>query len=229
MGAIYLVRHGQASFNKRDYDQLSPQGIEQSELLGLALKARIGAPDRVICGAMKRHRQTAQYSLAQMGLGNAWDTDERWNEYDHEELIVRHKPLYANRAIMLADLARTLKPREAFQAMFEEALDRWVGGDFDHEYREPWSAFRGRIHAALDDIVVNGRSTTTLVYTSGGAISAVVQRLWTLPEREWRKLNRVIANATVTKVVFGSRGAFLSTFNEHSHFEGEQQHLLTYR
>ena len=34
MAAIYLIRHGQASFWKADYDQLSHKGTEQSELLG---------------------------------------------------------------------------------------------------------------------------------------------------------------------------------------------------
>ena len=30
MAAIYLIRHGQASFGKADYDQLSEQGIKQA-------------------------------------------------------------------------------------------------------------------------------------------------------------------------------------------------------
>lgn len=229
MGAIYLIRHGQASAGKRDYDQLSPMGIEQAERLGEALRSRIGTPDRVICGDMKRHRQTAHYSLAHMGQGNDWHTDARWNEYDHEDLIVRHKPLYASRTLMLADLARTLKPRIAFQAMFEEALQRWTSGRHDAEYNEAWPAFQQRIVAGLRELIDSGRSQNTLVYTSGGVISTVVQQLWQLPDAEWQKLNRIIANATVTKVVFGNSGSFLSTFNEHSHFEGEHQHLLTYR
>ena len=45
MRLIYLVRHGQASFGKRDYDALSELGHEQSRLLGRALAAREIVPD----------------------------------------------------------------------------------------------------------------------------------------------------------------------------------------
>ncbi|PCI45804.1 MAG: histidine phosphatase family protein, partial [Alphaproteobacteria bacterium] len=34
MAEIYLVRHGQASFNTDDYDRLSDRGRQQSEYLG---------------------------------------------------------------------------------------------------------------------------------------------------------------------------------------------------
>lgn len=32
MSAVLLVRHGQASFGAADYDQLSPEGEEQSRI-----------------------------------------------------------------------------------------------------------------------------------------------------------------------------------------------------
>ena len=50
MRLIYLVRHGQASFGKRDYDALSELGHEQSRLLGRALAVREIVPDVVIRG-----------------------------------------------------------------------------------------------------------------------------------------------------------------------------------
>ncbi len=45
MATIYLVRHGQASFGKENYDQLSPRGWEQGKILGrwLADKVEPGA------------------------------------------------------------------------------------------------------------------------------------------------------------------------------------------
>ena len=36
MPVIYLIRHGQASFGKEDYDQLSEPGWEQSRKIGRA-------------------------------------------------------------------------------------------------------------------------------------------------------------------------------------------------
>jgi len=251
MAAIYLIRHGQASWGKRDYDALSDQGIEQAKILGEALAQRIGSPDAVFCGGMRRHRQTAQYALTTMlgkriaeqpkGNNEYWREDSRWDEYDHQELIVRHKPLYKSHVVMLADLARTLRPREAFQEMFEHALNRWVDQLHDHEYKESWSGFTRRVNDGLADVAAasyaidsNADKTekkidNTLVFTSGGAISAVVKSLWNMPDSEWMRLNRVIANASITKVVVGKRGLSLSTFNEHAHFEGAQRNMLSYR
>lgn len=228
MAVIYLIRHGQASWGKRDYDALSEQGVLQSRVLGKALAARLDETPHVVVGAMQRHRQTAEQALTAMNLAHEWQEDPRWNEYDHQELIVRHKPLYKSRALMLADLARTLKPREAFQDMFDQALTRWVSREHDADYRESFPAFSERVEQGLDAIA-GGPHRTTLVFTSGGAISATVKGLWSMPDSEWMRLNRVIANASVTKIVVGKRGKHLSTFNEHPHFEGEQRPLLSYR
>ena len=228
MAAIYLIRHGQASWGKRDYDALSEQGVEQAKILGKALAQRIDTPDRIICGGMRRHRQTAEHALAAMGLRSDWQEDKRWDEYDHQELIVRHKPLYKSRTLMLADLARTLKPKETFQEIFEQALHRWVAREHDHEYHESWPVFLQRVNEGLQHLAETG-DRNILVFTSGGAISAVTKTLWNMPDSEWMRLNRVIANASITKVVVGKRGLHLSTFNEHAHFEGEQRAMLTYR
>ena len=228
MSAIYLIRHGQASWGKRDYDALSDQGIVQAQVLGEALAKRIPAPDLIICGGMRRHRQTAEHALTAMGLPTQWEEDKNWDEYDHQELIVRQKPIYKSRALMLADLARTLRPKEAFQEMFEKALHRWVAQQHDSEYHESWPAFIQRVMSGLE-VLSQTNAKNTFVFTSGGAISAVVKSLWNTPDSEWMRLNRVIANASVTKIVVGRRGLHLSTFNEHSHFEGKHSDLLSYR
>lgn len=228
MAAIYLIRHGQASWGKRDYDTLSETGVQQANVLGAVLAQRVGHPDLIICGGMRRHRQTAQHALGAMSLDQQWQEDKRWDEYDHQELLIRQKPLYRSRALMLADLARSMRPREAFQEVFEQALHRWVSRDYDHEYHESWPAFTSRIEEGLKHLAASGASSA-LVFTSGGAISATVKHLWNMADGEWMRLNRVIANASVTKIVVGKRGLHLSTFNEHAHFEGEHRNLLTYR
>ena len=223
-----LLPDGQASWGKRDYDALSDKGFEQGKILGESLKRRGIHPDRIVTGAMTRHKQTAQACLQAMRLPLDWDEDARWNEYDHQELIVRHKPLYRSRMIMMADLARSRQPKKAFQQMFEQALDRWTGGEHHGEYHESWPQFQARTAAALDALT-DSNARTILVFTSGGAISSTVARLWHMPTTQWSRLNRVIANATITKVVIGRQGTHLSTFNDHSHFEGEHRNLLTYR
>lgn len=230
MGAIYLIRHGQASFGKADYDQLSERGWRQAAVLGAALSARLPCVDAVYSGTLQRHRQTAEECLQNAGLTLPVRAEARFNEFDHDEIIVRHKPLYRNRILMMADLAKTLNPRREFQAMFADAVERWVSGAHDADYGETWPAFRGRCVAALQTIMADlGRSKTALVFTSGGPITAICQHLLQLPDEHAFRLNWTLTNCGVTKLIYGERGLYLSTLNEHSHFEGEHASLITYR
>ncbi len=97
MGQIYLVRHGQASFGKENYDQLSDLGMEQGRLLGKWF-ADCGVQfDQVVTGDMERHRQTAEACLAQLPQAypaSGWVTDAGFNEYDHREVLQRHGGLW---------------------------------------------------------------------------------------------------------------------------------------
>lgn len=227
MAAIYLIRHGQASWGQADYDVLSEVGIQQARMLGSVLRERIAEPQQIIVGAMRRHRETAEHTLSSMSVQAEWVEDQRWNEYDHLQLLQRVDPGFEDRKQRMGELMQSENPRQSFQELFERAIERWIGRQFDHEYAETWSTFKARIAAALEDAIQGDGNT--LVFTSGGAIGAVVKQLWQLPDQSWPHVNRVIANATITKVVRGRSGLHLSTFNEHSHFEGQHRQLLTYR
>lgn len=227
MAVIYLIRHGQASWGKRDYDNLTDTGIEQARILGRTLRARIGKPDQVIVGGMRRHRQTADYALEAMGMRPAWQEDHRWNEYDHMQLLSKLSPFYRSQLLMMLDMARSLRPRQKVQVLLDRALARWISGEFDADYSESWSAFKARVEAAREEAV--SHAGTTLVFTSGGAKGAAVCSLWGAPDASWLEINRVIANCSITKLIRGRQGLHLSTFNEHSHFEGETRSLLTFR
>ncbi len=230
MGVIYLIRHGQASFGKRNYDALSPTGIKQAQILGASLSSRIPRIDQVFTGSMQRHQQTAEHCLAAMQIQMDIQEDCGWDEYDHQDIIQRYKPLYKSHAIMLADLARTLQPRQAFQAMFSRAIDRWMSGEYDNEYIESWSTFEQRRVATLAKLRQSmGASDTALVFTSGGPISAICQSLMNIPSSNIFRLNWTLANCGVTKLIFSERGMYLSSLNEHSAFEGRDRDLITYR
>ena len=70
------------------------------------------------------------------------------------------------------------KRRRAFQQLFEDAMTRWMSGQYDHEYRESWSAFRGRCVGALQRVLSDtDRARRAVVFTSGGPISAIAQEL----------------------------------------------------
>lgn len=230
MGAIYLIRHGQASFGSSNYDKLSSLGEKQAALLGEALRARNVAADVVVCGALERHRQTATSCLKAMGREPHWDEDSGWDEYDHEAMLEAFDPRFKRKTDLAAELLRTGDPRKTFQEIFSKAAERWTCGSYDDDYEESFDEFCTRVEQALTRLHARlQKSQTALVFTSGGAISACVKHLLGLPSDRMMPLGYTLANASVTKVIYGAGGVRLSTLNEHSHFEGRDSKLLTYR
>ena len=219
MGVVLLVRHGQASFGAGDYDVLSDAGLEQSRVLGRALAVQGVTPSVVVHGAMVRQRDTARAMAAGGGWTVTPELDEGWNEFDHVAVVAQG-----------VDLRAVGNDRRAFQRVFEEATARWSGGTHDDEYAESWPAFLGRANDALDRALA--REGVTVVVSSGGPIAAVAATLIdpVAPPDEiprlWNAFNTVTANASVTRVLDGSTGRRLLSFNEHSHLP---RALVTYR
>ncbi len=228
MAVIRLIRHGQASFGLKNYDQLSDVGFEQARLLGRSLKRRGVDADLVICGAMQRHRQTAETAVEAMGLEPELVLEDCWDEFDHEEVIVRHKPSYRSKTVMVADLARRGDPRHQFQLVFDAALQRWTSGQHDNEYAEPWQHFAQRVTAGLAALAARTDARSILVFTSGGPVSAVAAELLGVDSDGWMRLNRTCANCSETKIVAGRSGTSLVTWNAHPWFDAHRE-LLTYR
>lgn len=223
MGMIHLVRHGQASFGHADYDRLQETGIEQSVLVGQALALAGVRPTLLVRGMMRRHRETLE-ALAQ---GAGWEHDLRteedpgWNEVDHLG-IVRD---FADGPVAVAD-------SRAFQTAYEGALDRWMGTDQVPDGIETWPGFSRRVRTALTRAVAAaGPGQQVVVVSSAGPIAiscaaVMAGQGYRDPARRWRAWNRVMLNASVTRMVVGRSGARLLSFNEHQHLTGEH---LTYR
>lgn len=233
MGAIYFIRHGQASFGSDNYDQLSAMGHQQARVLGTALNTRGVAPQVLVSGSMQRHLETAAGALPALG------TDAQVlpllqrpgiNEFDHENVIEVAAPRYKDKLVMMGEMAASGDPRRAFQAFFKDAVSRWVGGNHDDDYAEPWSMFKLRCITALDDIVqLTPPKGSTLVFTSGGVISVICAHLLGLSDAQAFTINWTLANTGITKVQAGRDGLHLISINEHAHLEGQTPSLLTYR
>ncbi|EMD24594.1 histidine phosphatase family protein [Amycolatopsis azurea] len=218
MGAIYLVRHGQASFGAENYDQLSPRGFEQSTVVGEELLRRGVDFTQARAGSLARQRDTAATALKVLGSGIAVVEDERWNEYDHVDIAKHH-----------ADGARQNDSR-AYQSALDGALSAWVEAGASGPCAETWPRFLDRVRGALADVVASlGKGEHAVVFSSGGVIATVCGALMGTPEAGLLKLNRVTVNAGITKLVSGRGGVTLLSFNEHPHFEAEAAKLLTYR
>jgi broad specificity phosphatase PhoE len=236
VGVIYLLRHGQASFGTDDYDQLSDLGRKQAELLGRELRTRGLTIDVAVSGTMRRQRDTAMLTLAAAGVDVGadveMDVDGRWNEYDYTDIIAR----YADSTEIIAAPARragaavteVASPR-VFQALLDVGLAGWISA---HGHTGPgsWPAFAGAVGDALDGLVRGLTSgSTAAVFTSAGPITAVCAHLLRLSPDGCVALNRVMVNASITKIVSGRSGTSLVSINEHGHLEAAGRECVTYR
>ena len=210
MPVVYLVRHGQASYGAEDYDVLSPIGHEQSAVVGRELQRRGITSPQVVCGDLVRQRNTALGIIDSARFESTMTIDPRWNEFDHPDM-----PLPTTGAGDSSD----------FQRRLDTALESWVRED----NLDGWRGFQDRSFDALMDFAGTlTAGATGLAVTSGGVVSAIVSRIWGLDAQGTVRINRVVANTSLTSIVFGRQGMNLLSVNDHSHLQTNRD-LLTYR
>jgi broad specificity phosphatase PhoE len=220
---VLLIRHAQASFGAADYDVLSERGHRQVEALARSLTRRGIVPDVVVSGALRRQRDTAGPWAERVIV------DERWNEYDDDDVLSHHSTATARLERSDSDPGPALTSRE-FQVLLDGALQRWIDAGPASRCARTWPAFLAGIDAAFDDLARRlGTGQTGFVFSSSGVISAATAALIGAPERTFVTLNRVSVNTAVTKVIIGSRGRTLVSYNEHGHLEVAGDELVTYR
>jgi broad specificity phosphatase PhoE len=226
-----LVRHGQGAFGTTDYDVLSPMGLRQSRRVAGILAGYGVAPTTLIHGGMRRQRETAEEMLRGAVTWHLpLEVDERWRELDHLRVMYAYPTLSDEERDQLADGAMELR---AFHELYTKATARWASGAYDEEYPESFTDFIGRVRDAIGHAARRaGERRTAVVVTSGGPIAAACAMLTAVGEEPrrlaaaWARFNTVIVNASVTRIVVGSTGARLLTFNEHAALDRE---LVTYR
>jgi broad specificity phosphatase PhoE len=233
MPAIYLIRHGQASFGQENYDQLSELGQRQAQHLGSKLNARIPSFDAINLGTMLRHRQTAELCIDAMGQ-NATQADLQfdtgWNEYDHQNILAQLNPMLATAEGTEKFIREQSNPAKAFESAFNDAVARWMSGDYVEGYTESWNDFRNRVRNALHNAIAQSPDAKHIaVFTSGGPISLLSQALLGVPEQNLMHLNWTLVNCGITKLVNTKTRTFVATLNEHVHFEGQHGSLITYK
>lgn len=235
MSTLYLIRHGQASFGQQNYDQLSAMGEKQAEHLGRTLSSRLDGFQFVQLGTMKRHYQTASACLAAFSPGSIplepdWQRSEGWNEYDHQDIMTQLNPLFATPQGVEKHVRAQPDPKAFFETLFNEAMARWMSGKHDSDYVESWRDYQNRIMASMKTATSLGeKKDRVAVFTSGGPISVVSQALLGVPAENIMALNWTLVNCGVTKLVSTPNRLFVSSLNEHTHFEGEHQSLVTYK
>lgn len=211
MSRIFLVRHGQASWGAENYDALSELGHRQAAATGAWLAGQGVVPARLISGELVRQRDSLTEVVTAAGWAGSSESGQAWDEYDHLAVLgalPADDPAYAAGA--------HVDERRAFDAVYAAALRRWVLGEGD--YPETYAAFTARATGALESLTAAlAPKEDAVAVTSGGVISAIGAHLLDGGPRVWDRLQRTVANASVTQVRVGARGIHLMSFNEASH------------
>ena len=241
MAALYLVRHGQASFGTHDYDRLSSLGVRQAQQAGQYLRARTGGAARIVCDSLVRQRDTAaeiaRCRTALQAEAVPIQIDERFNEVDLESLITHlAASLYDADGTLAALLSEASTSRTSYQKLVKRVFIHWQTLSEPGHSLESWSMFASRVSAALADLMSTSRpGGTTIVVTSGGVIAALVQQVLALPAPSAYGFLEAQMNCSITCLLHDRQRASLSSFNESVYLtrtdasDEDAASLLTYR
>ncbi len=235
MITINFARHGQASFGKEDYDELSDLGREQSRILGRYLADTGHSFDKAYSGEMKRQKQTAHEVISvykERGLSfPEVQIISDLNEFNFPKLMQILIPvIMEEKPSLKKEMPKIFTDRKVFKKIVDMVISKWISGVYDLAELE-WHVFTARIRAGINKIVEeNSDGKKIIVFSSGGPISAVVQMALGLSEEKTAFLAWQICNASFNQFFYNRKGLTLSSFNNVSHLELEcRKELITYR
>lgn len=216
MSLVFLVRHAQASFGARNYDELSSLGRRQARWLGEYFDARALRFARVMSGTLVRQQSTAQEILAAMGCdATELRTHPGLDEYPGEALYTAHtgEQPYSHQLADHRDYWRTF--RAAMQAWADDRLEA---------VPESWGDFGARVLDALAEATRGtSRDDAILVVSSGGAIGRTVAEITGAPASTAIELNLQCRNSGFSELIAGGGTLRLLSFNNVPHLDTPQR------
>ena len=224
MSVLTLVRHGQASFDSDDYDQLSDLGKQQARLLGKHWADQRLCIDRVYTGPRVRQKQTAELAGNDyQQAGFVWPQPillQDLDEYDLNGLFKCFAPRLAAQNSDFAQLQEEFRCSVGqqnrlrdFQKMFELLLHHWQIAEPTDDV-ESWPAFRGRVERVIRHVQEQSeQGCRAVIFSSGGFIGGVVQHALNVSNQTALDLNWRIRNSSLTEFLFTRDRFSLDSFN----------------
>lgn len=225
MPELLLVRHAQASLGTDDYDRLSELGHRQAWWLGEYFRYRGHQFDRVICGDMRRHRETADGIFRGMELDRPdAESDPRWNEFDFQALIRAYLEQHPEAAPPPG------APVGSFMRVLRDAIAAWSENRVDRALPERFADFEDRVRGGLDAAGAHpGAPRRILVVSSGGAISMALRQVLQAPARTMVHMNLQLRNSSVSQVFLNGTRMHFAGFNHVPHLDRpEREESITY-
>ena len=229
MGQLYLVRHGQASFGKANYDELSELGARQAYWLGEYFHSLSLTFDRVVTGSLLRQQDTAKHLLQGLRQNLPVTIDPGFNEFDFKTVAT----VYCHAAGI--DLPSTQHGGKLFFQMLRNAILAWSAGELHtntddngpsiagQHGLESWPDFNDRVADAMKAIVSSESDENVLVVSSGGAMALAVSQILGCDVETMIDLNMQTRNTGFHQLFFNQRGFQLSSFNALPHLMREDR------
>jgi broad specificity phosphatase PhoE len=241
MTRIHLIRHGKASPENANYDELHPRGQQQSVLLGEHLAARAAHFDAWYSGPLTRQRDTLTHILAGAGEhGRAWPSAKEHVGLAEApvETIMRHDlMLRAQVDAVVGELIGRLSAAEdatqrtrAIEALVEHMVVLWVRGEITRDGLESFVDFGRRVHDALQTIATESVGARDVaIVTSNNVIGWAIAHLDPASAAnattEHGGMLRRFWNSSITEVVFADGVFRVQSVNQVPHLPED---LLTY-
>ena len=222
MSKLLLIRHGQASFGQKNYDQLSELGTKQAQWLGEYLKDANIQPDRIITGSLMRHKQTAASICQGLNFNGEIDEHTGWNEFDFQTIVLAYLQKHP-------ELTPTTKQPKAYFSLLKRAMTSWSKSELSDSQTESWTDFEHRVNAAMAYSKSKTTSAPTLVISSGGAISMALKYILKLDATTMIDLNLQTRNTSISEIYFNQSNDQLCSFNATPHLESkDRRDSITY-
>src|SRR6266487_616948 len=236
MSVLFMVRHGQASFDSDDYDQLSARGVEQARRLGAHWAELHLIFDHVYVGPRRRHRQTLEAIAAvYRECELLWPEPVELPELDEhcgQDVFTRSLPDLMQRDPAIREMKEKLRKdsdtaERDYLRLFQKVMQMWVRRELSLPDLEAWHEFRGRVRRGLASITnAAGSKKKVAAFTSGGPVAAAMGFALNLDDEKTLELMWVVHNAAYTEFLF-SRGRFsMVKLNAVPHLTNPQ--LLTF-
>jgi broad specificity phosphatase PhoE len=189
---ITLIRHGQAG-SRLAYDDLSEIGQEQSRALGQWFAAHGVRFDAIVTGGLNRQRLTARGIMASMDGPPEIVIDERWSEFDLDQVYAGIGPLLAREderfRLDHEQLRReVIDPESSAHRNWRHCdvmvVRAWIEARFEFD-GESFADFGARVRDALMGLPSHGdvaivTSATPIAISAGAALDLAPRRVMQL-------------------------------------------------
>jgi broad specificity phosphatase PhoE len=228
MGAIYVVRHGQAAFGTDHYDRLTETGFMQARLLGAYFALRSIRFDAVFTGTLQRQTETAQgifEAHPDLGRNARQERLPGLDEYKPEAILTALTGEFPAPAAAAAQRDPVVV-RDHFR-LLPQALLAWAEDRAQPEGMADFKAFQEGAVAALIEARERFPDGNVLVVSSGGPIAAMVAAAMQAPPAAAVELNLRIRNSSLTEFASTPRRHHLVSFNGLPHLDTNPDLTLT--